>query len=70
MHGNRPQILLLNYPNNPIGTTYSAKELKGIAGVVEKYQILVLSDEIYGEVHYEGKACFNCFFLSARYGGE
>ncbi|MFK7908027.1 MAG: pyridoxal phosphate-dependent aminotransferase [Chitinophagales bacterium] len=54
-HPNQPQILLLNYPNNPIGTTYSTSELEGIAAIAQKYQILVLSDEIYGEVHYEGK---------------
>ena len=54
-HPNRPQILLLNYPNNPIGTTYSREELKAIAVVAQKYQVLVLSDEIYGEVHYEGE---------------
>lgn len=54
-HPNRPQILLLNYPNNPIGTTYSASELEAIAEIAQKHQVLVLSDEIYGEVHYEGK---------------
>lgn len=55
LQGNHPQILLLNYPNNPIGTTYSVKELEEIAAIAEKYQVLVVSDEIYGEVHYEGK---------------
>ena len=51
----RPRVLILNYPNNPVGITYSDDELKAIAGVAEKYGMLVLSDEIYSELHYEGK---------------
>lgn len=49
------KILLLNYPNNPTGTTYSSEELKKLAQVARKYGLLILSDEIYGELHHEGK---------------
>lgn len=51
----RPRILILNYPNNPTGETYSADELKTIADVARKYSAVVLSDEIYGELHFEGR---------------
>jgi len=51
----RPRVLILNYPNNPVGITYSDEELKAIAKVAEKYGMLVLSDEIYSELHYEGE---------------
>lgn len=50
----RPRLLILNYPNNPAGITYSATELQSIARVAERYGMLVLSDEIYAELHYEG----------------
>ena len=47
-----PRLLILNYPSNPAGTTYSADELKALARVARKYKMLVLSDEIYGEFHF------------------
>ena len=52
LHG--PALLLLNYPGNPSGTTYQQHELQALAEVLRKYQIIVLSDEIYGEVHHTG----------------
>ncbi len=52
---NRPRIVILNYPSNPTGITYSAEELKSIALVSKKYKIILLSDEIYGELHHKGK---------------
>jgi aspartate aminotransferase len=51
----RPRIVILNYPSNPSSVTYSAEELKKIAAVAKKYKIILLSDEIYGELHHEGK---------------
>lgn len=50
----RPRLLILNYPNNPVGTTYPAAELQALAGVARKYGMIVLSDEIYGELHFAG----------------
>ncbi|CAN5257237.1 pyridoxal phosphate-dependent aminotransferase [soil metagenome] len=52
---NEPYLLILNYPGNPTGVTYSADLLEEIAQVVRKYKILVLSDEIYGELNYSGR---------------
>ena len=51
----RPRILILNYPSNPTGCTYTEDQLLAIAHVARKYKIILLSDEIYGEVHFEGK---------------
>jgi aspartate aminotransferase len=51
----RPRILVLNYPNNPVGNTYSEKELKKLAEVAHKYEVVLLSDEIYGQLHHQGK---------------
>lgn len=49
-----PRIIILNYPSNPTGCTYDESELKDLAEVSRKYGLLVLSDEIYSELHYEG----------------
>lgn len=49
------KLLMLNYPNNPTGTTYSKDQVKGLAEVLRKYpDVYVLSDEIYGDLVYEG----------------
>lgn len=52
---NRPRIVILNYPSNPTGVTYSVAELKELATVARKYRVILLSDEIYGELNFEGK---------------
>jgi aspartate aminotransferase len=51
---NRPRLLILNYPNNPVGTSYSATELAALAEVAAKYELIVLSDEIYGQLQFNG----------------
>ena len=50
----RPRIVVLNYPNNPTGHTYAAEELRLIGEVARRYRVIVLSDEIYGEIHHTG----------------
>src|SRR5665648_453574 len=50
----RPRLLVLNYPGNPDGLTYTVDELKEIAEVARKYEIILLSDEIYGQLHHKG----------------
>lgn len=49
------KLLILNSPNNPSGAVYSELELEKIAKVCKKYDITVLSDEIYSQVSYETK---------------
>lgn len=50
----RPRIVILNYPANPTGRTYTTEELRKLADVARENQVIVLSDEIYGELHHEG----------------
>jgi len=50
----RPRILVLNYPNNPTGLTYGEEDLKELAEVAQRYKVILLSDEIYGELHHQG----------------
>ena len=51
----RPRIIILNYPSNPTGATYTTDRLKKIAEVARKYKIILLADEIYGELHHNGQ---------------
>lgn len=51
----RPRIVVLNYPNNPSGTTYTSAELEALAEVARRFHVIVLSDEIYAELHHRGE---------------
>ena len=50
-----PHLLILNYPGNPDGGTYSAEELKALANVARENNVLILSDEIYGRLYHKGE---------------
>jgi aspartate aminotransferase len=50
-----PRVLILNYPSNPTGCTYTADELADLAETARRYRVIVLSDEIYGEIHHRGE---------------
>jgi aspartate aminotransferase len=49
-----PKALIINSPNNPTGSVYTRKELQKIAEVCLKYNILIISDEIYEKLIYDG----------------
>lgn len=53
----RPRLVILNYPNNPTGQTYSRDHLKALAEVARRFRVVLLSDEIYGEIHHQGRHC-------------
>lgn len=48
-----PKVLILNYPANPTGVSYSKKELEEIADAVVENDMIVISDEIYSELSYK-----------------
>lgn len=50
--GKNVKAVVLNYPNNPTGVTYNHAELAGLAKVIAKHQLWVVSDEIYAELSY------------------
>jgi aspartate/methionine/tyrosine aminotransferase len=49
----KTKAFIICYPNNPTGTTYSKEELNALAGILEKHEIFVLSDEIYEKIIYD-----------------
>ncbi|MEP6664013.1 MAG: aminotransferase class I/II-fold pyridoxal phosphate-dependent enzyme, partial [Verrucomicrobiota bacterium] len=51
----RSKILMLNFPTNPTGGTMSRVELERIAALVQKHNLLVITDEIYAELTFEGE---------------
>jgi aspartate aminotransferase len=51
----RPRIVILNYPSNPTGMTYTTDELRELARVARRHRVVLLSDEIYGPLHHRGQ---------------
>lgn len=51
----KTKMLILNSPNNPTGVVYDEKELKNIAKVCVKHNLIVLSDEIYEKLTFGKK---------------
>ncbi len=51
----KTKAVILTYPNNPTGAVMTAEQLKKIADVVIKHDLLVITDEIYAELTYGGK---------------
>ena len=48
------KVLLLNYPNNPTGASYTREELKALADVCVQAGVWVISDEVYEHLVYDG----------------
>lgn len=50
------KAVILNYPSNPTGACYDRAELESLARVCLKHDLLVISDEIYEKLLYDGRA--------------
>ncbi|MEI7856425.1 MAG: aminotransferase class I/II-fold pyridoxal phosphate-dependent enzyme [Methanomicrobiales archaeon] len=50
----KTKALIINFPNNPTGAVMNASDLKAIADIVIDKDILLISDEVYAELTYEG----------------
>lgn len=51
----KTKAIILTYPNNPTGAIMTAEDLEKIAKIIEKHDLLVISDEIYAELTYGRK---------------
>lgn len=56
----RTKALLIGYPNNPTGAVLSKSDMEALARFAEKHDLIVMSDEIYGDLTYgdEEHICF------------
>lgn len=51
----RSKILMLNFPTNPTGAVASRADLEGIAKLAIEHDLIVITDEIYSELRYDGE---------------
>ncbi len=50
----RTKAILLNFPCNPTGAVMPPEKLQAVADIAKKYDLAVLTDEIYSELNYDG----------------
>lgn len=57
---NKTKALLIGYPNNPTGAILTKDQLMDIANFAQEHDLIVISDEIYGDLTYGGErhVCF------------
>src|SRR5438046_2828783 len=51
----RTRLLMINSPSNPAGSVYSRDEIKALADLVKDHDLILVSDEIYEKILYEGE---------------
>ncbi len=51
----KTKVIILNSPNNPTGIVYTQQELKMVAEIAKKYDLFIISDEIYDAFSYDGE---------------
>jgi aminotransferase len=56
----RTKAIILSYPNNPTGAVMRKQDLEDVADVAVEYDLLVISDEVYDKLTYNGShTCFS-----------
>lgn len=54
-HGDAVKAIIITSPSNPTGVAYNEAEVKALAETLAKYDVFVISDEIYSELNYEAQ---------------
>ena len=50
----RTRLIIINSPHNPTGGVLSTRDLEAIAELAQKHDLFVLTDEVYGQITYDG----------------
>ena len=53
--GKRIKVLLLCHPHNPTGKVFSSEELQRLGDLAERHDVLIISDEIHGDLEHSGE---------------
>ncbi|KAJ3488732.1 hypothetical protein NLI96_g2632 [Meripilus lineatus] len=51
----RTKMIIINTPHNPVGKVFTRQELEGIAAIAEEFNLLVMCDEVYETLVFDGK---------------
>lgn len=53
----KSKVMLLNYPSNPTGGVMTKEDYVKLVPIIKKHELIVISDEIYAELTYDGEFC-------------
>ncbi len=53
--GSKTRVIILNFPNNPTGIILSDEDLDRLESIVEKHDVLLISDEAYEHIVFDGE---------------
>jgi len=53
----KTKALVINFPNNPTGGVMTRSDLKAVADIIIDHDLVLISDEVYAELTYEGSHC-------------
>lgn len=53
----KTSMIIVNNPHNPTGTVFSKSNIEAVATIAKEHDLLVLSDEIYQRITYDGEKC-------------
>lgn len=59
----KTKAIMICNPNNPTGYLYSKEELQALAKIVKKYDLFLMSDEVYREFVYDGEEVYSVMNL-------
>ena len=51
------KLMILCSPHNPVGRVWSVEELTTLAEIAEKYDLIIVSDEIHADITYKSIQC-------------
>lgn len=55
----KTRVLIINYPNNPLGAVLTKEDGEKLADVILKHNLMVLSDEVYESIVFDGRTHFS-----------
>ena len=60
----RTRLLIINSPNNPLGSILDKEDIEEIVNLANQHHITILSDEVYESIMYDGKKHFSLFEIA------
>lgn len=55
----KTKAVFLNSPNNPVGSVLDKKDIEALATIIDKYNLIVISDEVYEKIIFDRKKHFS-----------
>lgn len=53
----KTKLMMLNFPCNPTGGVMTREDYEKLVPIIKKHELIVISDEIYAELTYDGEFC-------------